>query len=808
MTNLTFLERIESPARYLGGERNVVPPRLGGDARPYRVLLSYPDLYSVGMSTMGLPLLYDALNRRPGVSAERVYAPAQDLEAALRKEGHPLFSLESRTPLKEFDLIGFSLHSELTYTNLLKILDLGGVPLLGEERGDQDPLVMAGGVTVFNPEPVARFIDLFYLGDGEAGFFSAVDDLALWKREGMGRSEQIRRLASRRGFYAPGLVERRRRGSFLVPEGITVSKALLADLEDAPLPERPLVPNGETVFDRLSVEIARGCPQKCRFCQASVLYHPFRIRKPETLLSYIKETVRREGFEEFSLSSLSTADYPGLERLMERLSDYFCPLRVSIGLPSLRPRKVGEFMLDLISRTRKTGFTIVPEAGSERLRRVINKGVDGEEIDAAVDLALRYGWTALKFYFMLGLPTETAEDIEGIRELLAKTWEKVRQKNRRVRLSATLSVFIPKPHTPFQWEGFAGREEILAKQELLGEAFRTRRELQLKFHPYGTSRLEALLSRGDYRNGKVILNAYREGDAFDAWDNLYREDLWEKAWQKSGIDPEPYLAPLDPGEPLPWSFVKTGIKEEYLLQERERSRLPENTPSCPERSCAQCGGCDTPLDRKRLAEAAEFAPPAETAEAKTTDRETRVLVFFSRLFPANYLSNLETSRAMERILRRSGLPILFTQGFHPKVSLSFLFADPLGSLQREDLFEMKLQGLPPEGALELLNRASLPGIRFLRLRPLPPETLRFSRLVKALDFSAPLKDLGEGYAERLPSLRESFGEVESWKADKRRLYVHFRYDPGVPFRPYRFFQELSQDYSAFRVVKERVELIL
>ena len=414
-------------------------------------------------------------------------------------------------------------------------------------------------------------------------------------------------------------------------------------------------------------------------------------------------------------------------------------------------------MLDLISRTRKTGFTIVPEAGSERLRRVINKGVDGEEIDAAVDLALRYGWTALKFYFMLGLPTETAEDIEGIRELLAKTWEKVRQKNRRARLSATLSVFIPKPHTPFQWEGFAGREEILAKQELLGEAFRTRRELQLKFHPYGTSRLEALLSRGDYRTGEVILNAYREGAAFDAWDNLYREDLWEKAWQKSGIDPEPYLAPLDPGEPLPWSFVKTGIKEEYLLQERERSRLPENTPSCPERSCAQCGGCDTPLDRKRLAEAAEFAPPAETAEAKTTDRETRVLVFFSRLFPANYLSNLETSRAMERILRRSGLPILFTQGFHPKVSLSFLFADPLGSLQREDLFEMKLQE-SPEGALELLNRASYRGSASCACAsPGDPPLLAWSKPW----ISPPPEGSGRGYAERLPSLRESFGELRA-----------------------------------------------
>jgi radical SAM family uncharacterized protein len=804
---LSFFQDVEKPSRYLGGELNSIIK--DWDNTVLKIALSYPDLYEIGLSHMGIPILYHYINSLEGILAERVFSPAKDLESKLRKNNIPLFSLENKKPIKNFDILGFSLLSELDYTNLLNILELSQIPLFSNERGEDNPIVFAGGVNVFNPEPIAPFIDVFYIGDAEANFFNILKKIKIKKQEGVKREDILKSLLNEKGVYIPKYYDRKKDGKFLIPynkdKRLIIKKGYVKNLDKYPLPDKPLVPNTEIVFDRLSVEIARGCPQKCRFCQATFVYHPFRWRNPDYLIDYIIKTSQATGFEDFSLSSLSTADYPFLEKVMISIYNHLKNKRIAIGLPSLRPTKIKEIMLEIIKKVRKTGFTIVPEAGTERLRKVINKYVTDEEIFNSLKLAYSYGWRTIKFYFMIGLPTETIEDIDGIIDILIRTSNLGRKYKRKLRISSTISTFIPKPHTPFQWCGFSNEEEIKEKKNYILEKIKSRREIFLKFHSYKTAYLESLLSRGDIRVSDIIYRAFKLGARFDAWDNELNFNIWEKAIKESGIDPNIFLEKIDINTPLHFQVIDTGIKNSFLLEEFSRSKKALRTQSCVERDCAECKGCIFPVKSILKNQINDIQiPKIETADNTKEGKIYRYLIFYSKIFPVNFLSGIEISRVIERIIRRSSLEFEFTQGYHPKIKISFLYSDPLGAFLEEDVFEIRSKHLFKENLLKELNKVSLKGLSFNKVILLPDNSKKFSKLTKAVVFKIDKKYLKDEF-EKIINI-SGIKEFDRFNLKDNDYYFYFNYDPTITFNPYKLFKLIMKEYIPSHITKARVFL--
>ncbi len=804
---LSFFQDLEKPSRYLGGELNSIIKNWNNTV--LKVVLSYPDLYEIGMSHMGIPILYHYINSIQGILAERVFSPAKDLELKLRKNHIPLFSIESKKPIKEFDILGFSLLSELDYTNLLNILELSDIPVFSKERAEDDPIVFAGGVNVFNPEPIAPFIDVFYIGDAEANFFNILEKIKRKKEKKFKREEIIKSLSEEKGVYIPKYYDRKKEGKFLIPydknKRLIVKKGYVKNLDKYPLPENPIVPNTEIVFDRLSVEIARGCPQKCRFCQASFVYHPFRWRNPDYLIDYIIRTAQTTGFEDFSLSSLSTADYPFLEKIMVSIFNHLKNKRIAIGLPSLRPTKIKKIMLEIIKKVRKTGFTIVPEAGTERLRKVINKYVTDEEIFNSLELAYNYGWRTIKFYFMIGLPSETMEDIDGIIDILIKTSNLGRKYKRKLRISVTISTFIPKPHTPFQWCGFSKEKEIQEKQNYILDKIRNRKEIFLKFHSYKTAYLESLLSRGDIRVSDIIYRAFQSGARFDAWDNELDFNAWEKAIRESKIDPDIFLDKIDIATPLHFQVIDTGIKSGFLLEEFLKSKKALRTESCIERDCAECKGCIFPVNNIiRNQHEDTTIPNLESVDEIKEGKIYRYLIFYSKTFPANFLSGIEISRVIERIIRRSPLEFEFTQGYHPKIKISFLYSDPLGAFLEEDVFEIRSRKLFNNELLKELNKVSIKGLSFNRAILLPDNSLKFSKLTKAIGFKIGKQYLKDDFKEIINHADIKEFDRLDFKDDIFLFY--FNYDPTKAFNPYKLFKLIMKEYIPSHIIKFKVLL--
>jgi len=586
------LYQVTRPARYTGGEWNSIVR--DWDKTILRFALCYPDLYEIGMSNMALPILYDILNSQADVLAERVFAPWTDMEAAMRAAGIPLLSLESGHQLKDFDIIGFSLDYELTYTNVLNILDLAQIPVLASERNDSHPLVIAGGSCCLNPEPMADFIDFFVIGEGEEVLLELIDSFRQWKKKKASKEELLRQVAAIPGVYVPSLyqVEYQADGSLksITPtaaEAKAVIERRIVDKFPPPV-TRPVVPYIEVVHDRGAVEIQRGCTRGCRFCQAGVIYRPLRHRPQPEIIQAVGELIANCGYNEVSLVSLSTSDYPHIEELVASLVRNYDNLALS--LPSLRIDSFSVKLMDSLPSRRKTGLTFAPEAGSERLRRIINKGVAEEEILETTAAAFARGWRSLKLYFMLGLPTETMEDIEEIVQLV----DKIRSSGRtakggmpQVRIS--LSTFIPKPHTPFQWVAQESAEQLSAKHELLKQGLR-RKGSRLSWQEPEVSLLEAAMSRGDRRLGKVIYDAWRAGSTFDAWNERFNYQNWLDAFKKSGLEPGFYAQrerPLD--ELLPWAHIDTGVTSAFLKQEYQRAIEGEESPDCHYKPCNACG---------------------------------------------------------------------------------------------------------------------------------------------------------------------------------------------------------------------------
>ncbi len=594
-----ILQKVQKPSRYTGGELNSTVK--DWSKVKVRVALAFPDLYEIGFSHLGLRLLYHRINEEEDFLAERVYAPAEDMEAKLREAGLLLFSLENRRSLADFDLLGFTLQYELSYTNILNMMDMAGIPLRREERGERYPLVAGGGPGSFNPEPLADFFDFFLLGDGEEAILEILTVLAWGKAKGKKKTEIKKELLKIQGVYLPELyrVEYLATGEVaaITPvhgAPVVVQKRVISDLNRAYLPQKELVPWMGTVHDRLALEITRGCTRGCRFCQAGMIYRPVRERKREVIEENLAEMLKHTGYEEVSLTSLSSTDHSQIHELAGSLTARYSP-EVSISLPSLRLDAFSPALAARFQGNRKTTLTFAPEAGTDRLRRVINKDLTHQEIIDVLGTVFRSGWQKVKLYFMIGLPTETQEDLEGLVELAREVLQLGRDVHRgKARVTVSVATFVPKPHTPFQWRPQISREEIVRRQEFLRTRLRGK-GLEFSWDHPEISLLEGVFSRGDRRLSRVLEEAFRRGCRFDAWHDRLRWDLWQEVFKASGLDPDFYTARSRPREEVfPWSHLSTGVSADFLWEENCRAELEILTPDCrPPGRCTNCGICGT-----------------------------------------------------------------------------------------------------------------------------------------------------------------------------------------------------------------------
>jgi radical SAM family uncharacterized protein/radical SAM-linked protein len=792
-----FLDRVEKPTRYTGREHGA---RIKSwDSVAARICLAFPDIYDIGMSHLGYRILYQILNDEPRTLAERCYAPWIDLERELRERRLPLVSLESRRPLGDFDVVGFSLQFELCYSNVLTMLELGGIALRSADRDESAPLVLAGGPAATHAEPMAPFFDALVIGDGEQ---SAKGVALTWvedQRRGLRRQERLEHLAEIEGIYVPSLYETEideRSGLEVVVRArsasanLPVRRRILANLQEFPFPTTGPVGGPETVFDRLSVEVARGCTEGCRFCQAGMIYRPLRERSPQQVEHAVLAAVRTSGQDEVSLTALSTADVSYISPLIKSITRQTAPERVSLGVASLRAYGLSEDLLDELRKVRAAGLTFAPEAGTQRLRDVINKNISDEQLMETAQRVFSRGWDRMKLYFIAGLPTETDEDLAGIIDTGRRALEVGRRVSRkRVTVTVSVSIHVPKPHTPFQWCAMDRLAEVRRKQDLLRELGQKVRGLELRLHDATASVLEGILARGDRRLAHVIERAYRRGARFDSWDDQFRPDLWDEALAHCDIDRSLMLGTIPLDARLPWSHIHVGIDPEFLQRENRQAMKGSTSPPCgkpvgmhlhhtnvedsladPRKLvCYHCGiECDmTTMREERLAHLSwlgaiapdarvkqtpvatpsdtehELLPGAEGAENPEAHRPTqsgrhsqRFRLRFEKTGPASLLGHLDLIRELPRIFRRAGVRIAYTRGFHPKPDLAFAPALSLGVPSLDEYVDATLLDAPSgTQLLDALSEASSSGLRFLGATWLPERAPSLSKCIVEAEYA-------------------------------------------------------------------------
>jgi radical SAM family uncharacterized protein len=593
-----LLDKVQKPGRYTGKEFNETVKK--EDTSTVKIAFAFPDLYEIGMSYLGFKILYEIINKRDDALAERVFSPAVDMEKLLIERQIPVFSLETYRPLNSFDIVGFTIQHELCYSNILNLLELGHIPLRSDERKEDDPLIIAGGPGAFNPEPLSRFIDLFVIGEGEEIVGEIIEVYKRCKEKKQGRAKLLEELARIEGIYVPSFYKisyfKDGRVKSVAPKKETyysvIKKQIISDFDKVPYPLFPIVPNIDVVHDRITLEIFRGCTRGCRFCQAGMIYRPVREKSVDTLIGLADEILAHTGYEEISLSSLSSSDYSEIESLITKLVDRFEEKGVGVSLPSLRIDSFSVALAQQVQRVRKAGLTLAPEVGTQRLRDVINKNVQEEDLYSSIRAAFEKGWRKIKLYFMVGLPTETEEDVEGIVRLISKVDRMGREiTGRKVNINVSVSAFVPKPHTPFQWEAQEERESLFKKIRYLKNKLNWR-NVSFSYPDIDRSYLEAIFARGDRRLGEVLERAHHLGCKFDAWREQFNFEAWEQAFKDCGLNMEFYANRVrEEDEILPWDHISCGVKKEYLLEEKEKALRGETTPDCRFEDCTGCGVC-------------------------------------------------------------------------------------------------------------------------------------------------------------------------------------------------------------------------